>query len=303
MRTRFGKVLHVVALTIALGGAMAGPATAQSPLPIDPGENAKIRVTSLDSLNLVLEPADLGLYNSLFGAPIHPAEPPTGETDPERPLMDIKLHSVGGVMETWVDLRARFCDRNGWFNNATAVDNVALYAVSRATGYPKILADRIVLEEQGDTAFGQVTQLGEPLITLRWRKDDAAVAAALEAEPWRAHWLAGEGALYRGKSWTYEPVADVGPFVKEVQTEEVEGATQEWDSRVGMVEVTIDQSANPLLTNGNWMALAPVAVEVPGMLEHFRGAADFYGKSLQCGLEGSTIQEPPPGLRPPAAVR
>lgn len=269
----------------------------------DPGYNAKLTVSNIRSLNVALEPADLGIYEKLIGAPIKAADAPSDGTDAERPLIDFKLHNIGGSVssdgtltggtyETWIDLRAKWCGRKGWFNNATAVQDSYLYAISRATGYPKIFAESIRLRRSpdGQTATGVVTQAGEELIRLEWRKDDAAVEAALADEPWRARWLQGKGELYRGNSWTYEPIGDVGAFVKQVYTEEV-GENRTWNSRVGMVKVTVNQDANRVLTNGNWMALVPETVEVPGMLEHYAGSSQFYGRSLQCGAQGSTTAD------------
>src|SRR3712207_8770332 len=49
---------HLIALVALM--ALAAPAAAQTDdgirLPVDPGENAKIRVNTLDTLNVVLEP-------------------------------------------------------------------------------------------------------------------------------------------------------------------------------------------------------------------------------------------------------
>jgi hypothetical protein len=304
--TTIRRALGLAAAALALS---ASPSLAQEddgfrfPPGTDPGRNAALSISSVDSLNVVLAPADLAQYDRLIGRPIRPAETPADPEEEERPLIDFKVHRVsGGIMETWVDLRAQWCGRQGWFNNATAVDNPALYAISRGTGYPKIIADRITLAEQPDgTVVGEVRQLGKSLIKLTWRPaSDAEIDAALEAEPWRAKWLE-PGRAYAGKSWTFEPVADLGPFVKEVSTEEVKPTT--WDSRVGMVTVEIAQDANPILTNGDWMSLVPETVEVPGMLEEARGEVSFYGESFQCGLQGSTISGPPTGATPqPPAV-
>jgi hypothetical protein len=292
---------RILGLLLIATGLAAAPAAAQSPIPegFDPGENAALTINSIDSINVVLEPANYDKYAALFTDPIKPLPPATDDTTPERPLIDFKLHNVS-VMETWTDLRGEWCGNKGWYNNATAVDNPALYAVSRATGYPKWFADKITMTRSpdGNSATGVVTQLGTEIIRLEWRKDDAAVAAALEAEPWRAHWVQGKGFGYKGHAWSFEGAGDAGPFVKSIHTEEVEGKPTTWDSRVGMVKVTIKPAAHPLLTHGDWTALVPQTVEVPGMLEKGDGENRFYGNSLQCGLEGSTANGVPDGVLP-----
>jgi hypothetical protein len=280
-----------------------------SPLPAgaDPGENAKLGISALDTINVVLEPASQQRYEGLFTGPIEPLPAATDETSPERPLIDFKLHSVGGTMEMWTDLRGRFCGDTGWYNNATAVDNAALYAVSRGTGYPKWQADKIALRvaPDGESAVGTVTQLGGTITKLEWRKDDQAVKAALKDEPWREHWLQGRGFSYGGDVWSFEGAGDAGPFVKSVHTEYRRDVEQRFDSRVGMVKVTVTEPLDPLLTHGDWPSLVPETVEVPGMLESWRGQADFYGTSMRCGLEGSTATSLPKGVlpEPPAALR
>jgi hypothetical protein len=299
------RLLAALAAAFAL---LAPAASAQSPIPegLDPGENAKLGISALDTINVVLEPADLDHYASLFSGPIEPLARPRSKRDPERPLIDFKLHSVGGTMETWTDLRGRFCGKNGWFNNATAVQDAYLYGVSRATGYPKWHADPnggITLNRDGTTAVGEVKQLGETIIKLEWRKDDRAVRKMLKRAPWRRHWLRGDGFSYTGKNWSYEGAGDAGPFVKEIHTDPRPDVEQKWDSRVGVVRVTVNEPINPLLTHGDWAPLVPKTVEVPGMLESWEGAADFYGKSLTCGLEGSTATEPPHGVLPEPRAR
>jgi hypothetical protein len=278
-----------------------------SPLPAgaDPGENAKLGISALDSINVVLEPASQERYEALFTRPIEPLPAAQDDTSAERPLIDFKLHSVGGTMEMWTDLRGRFCGETGWYNNATAVDNPALYAVSRGTGYPKWQADAIRLQvaPDGNSAVGTVTQLGGTITKLEWRRDDAAVAEALEREPWRRAYLEGRGAAYRGNAWSYEGAGDAGPFVKSIHTDERPGVEQRWDSRVGMVKVTVSKPLDPLLTHGDWGSLVPEPVEVPGMLESWRGQADFYGTSLRCGLDGSTASSVPKGVLPDLARR
>lgn len=296
------RVTALATIVLALLPA-AAHAQSQSPLPpgTDPGENAKLEIKELDTINVVLEPANQEHYESLFTGPIEPLAPVRGRGNPERPLIDFKLHSVGGTMETWTDLRGEFCGSKGWFNNATAVQDTYLYGVSRATGYPKWHADPnggITLDREGTRAVGEVKQLGQTIVRLEWRKDDKAVHRALRKAPWRRHWLQGDGFSYTGKAWSYEGAGDAGPFVKEIHTDPRDDVEQDWDSRVGMVKVTVNPPLDPLLTHGDWAPLVPRTVEVPGMLEAWDGSADFYGRSLTCGLQGSTATEPPKGVLP-----
>ncbi len=57
--------------------APAAAANAQSPIPqgMDPGENAKLAISALDTINVVLEPADHAKYADLFTGPINPLPP------------------------------------------------------------------------------------------------------------------------------------------------------------------------------------------------------------------------------------
>lgn len=278
--------------------AFAVPAAAQGP-PVG-FEDPAIGIDKLLSLNVALEPADQERYRSLFIDPLRPATPPASAAQPERPLIDFKVHEVGdGTHEMWVDLRANYCATNGWFNRATGVYDPALFGVSRASGYPKFWVDDIEIEDRKAAGWrGSVTKDGEPLVTLEWREDPVRLAELYAAAPWQRHWTAGEGRLYQGISWTFEPYPNEGPFVKWVETKPVEGEKQTWSSRPGVVRVTVRQGISeeaaqgPDGTEGNWMPLVPRPVEVPGMLERYEGSAEFAGRRDECAEPDAPAPKP-----------
>lgn len=278
--------------------ALAAPAAAQAP-PVG-FEDPPIAIDRLLSLNVALEPADRELFESLFIAPLRPATPTSARAQPERPLIDFKVHEVGeGTYEMWVDLRGEYCATNGWFNRATGVYDPALFTVSRASGYPKFRVDDIKIEDRKKAGWSaEVSKDGAPLVTLEWREDPVRVAELYAAAPWQRYWTAGEGRLYQGVSWAFEPYPNQGPFVKWIETKPVEGEKQTWDSRRGVVRVTVRQgitgeaAQGPEGTEGNWMPLVPRPVEAPGMIERYEGSAEFAGRRDECAQPDARATKP-----------
>jgi hypothetical protein len=240
-------------------------------------------------MNVAVPAANQPLYKSLFLSPLQPVGPTPDANQPQRPLVDFEIHSVngngdgtGGTYENWVNLRGSYCGQFGWYNRATAVDSLALYVVSRASGYPKVLADKIQITKTANGWKAVTTQLGKPLVTLEWRKDDARLAELLAENPWAKDWTKGHGHAYDAPAWAFEPYPNSGPFVKWIATKPDPKTPQIWDSRVGVMKVTVAQDADPTLTEGNWMGLVPKTIEVPGMVEHYKGKGEFIAHRDDC---------------------
>jgi len=285
-----------MAALLALGVG-AGRAAAAQPQPPTNFEDPAIEIDDLFTMNVAVPAANPSLYRSLFISPLQPVGPTADTAQAQRPLVDFMIHSVngngdgtGGSYENWVDLRGSYCGQFGWFNRATAVDSLALYVASRASGYPKILADKISIAKTATGWKAQTVQGGKPLVTLEWRRDDARVAQMLQANPWYAYWTAGHGRAYDAPIWAFEPYPNQGPYVKWILTRPDPKTPQRWTSQVGVVRVTVAQGANPTLTEGNWMGLVPKTIEVPGMVEHYQGKGYFTAHRDTC---------PNPGAAPP----
>lgn len=275
----------------------APAATAAQPQPPTSFEDPAIEIDDLFTMNVAVPVASRPLYRSLFIDPLKPAAPAASPSQPDRPLMELMIHSVngngdgtGGTYENWVNLRGSYCGSYGWFNRATAVDSLALYVASRASGYPKVLADRISIRKTTTGWRAQTTQGGKPLVTLEWRRDPARLAALLAEHPWAREWVKGHGRAYDAPTWAFEPYPNEGPYVKWIVTKPDPKVPQVWTDHVGVVRVTLGQGADPALTEGNWMGLVPKTVEVPGVVEHYHGKGDFTAHRDTC---------PHPGKAPP----
>ncbi len=218
----------------------------------------------LQGIFTMVEPADLTLYRELlpeqFSMPDHPmvgifvidyidTEP--WLITPTRPLRP--------YLESSIFLRCKYKDQAGWYSLTMPVTTEAANIGGRKIGFPKYVADRIVLDQTDTGWIGTVVHQGKTPISLEFTPTPLANIG--ELGPIHDEFIKGRGeAELKGPVILLKPPGE-GPKVNVVPCSPPPLSFR----KTGMVRIVL---AEP------WNGLVPAGTVSPGLFQRFTLGAD-----------------------------
>ncbi len=218
----------------------------------------------LHGIVTMVEPADLTLYRELLPEQFSmPDQPMVGvfvidylDTEPwlvtfTRPLRP--------YLEASIFLRCKYMDEAGWYSLTMPVTTKAANIGGRRIGFPKYVADSIVLDQTDTGWIGKVVHQGKSPISLEFTAEPLANIG--ELVPIHDEFMKGRGeAELKGPVILLVPPGE-GPKVRVNSCSPPPLASRE----TGMVRIVL---AEP------WNGLVPAGTVSPGLFQRFTLGAD-----------------------------
>jgi hypothetical protein len=201
------------------------------------------------------EPQDLKLYRQIL---------PKEFGMPDRPIAALFVVDYVKVvplpmtpyLEAMVALSCKYEGEETWHVVTMPVTSRVACAGGRSLGFPKYVADRIVLENNGDNWEGIV--IHEDITRM---KLEFTPGLTRELTPYEKEFLDGRASRLEAPIYQLVPPG-IGPGIYRIHMKEV--VSSRWEKKAGMVKMTISHDVP-------WSGLIPPGTVSPGVYQRFTG--------------------------------
>jgi hypothetical protein len=204
------------------------------------------------------EPKDPSLYRKLLPEPF---------VMPSRPVVMIFVADYIRVVpwpmtryQEWsILLKCEWKGKEGWYSVTMPVTRWVAMSGGRYLGFPKYIADEIMLARSGETRVATAKYKGVVQLALEFHPGTTRTLASWEKE------LADNESFFKGDAYQLVPPGR-GPRVQKVILRHV--VQPKWSPEQGMIRVRVDPGES-------WVGLVPDEGVFPGSYNHFIGGINL----------------------------